>query len=221
MADNDFQYVNMPSIPEKEMKSKLGDIQKSILPKMEKWANKIQVSMAFTPQIDRVDGEIWEENGKKWIKKNGARVSYSSHQEARMPWWCPKCSKSMSGPNEKRHRKFYYLRGWCFDCNIDWEGDMRLNGTWDAFEKRMLRENEKSFLRDKIEENMTYIKEFRVPQMHFGDGRWESIGTIETYRPKFEQMEKDIEFMVARLEEIRKEEEDEATVTSNLEQPSS
>lgn len=208
---SDFQYVkNAPQISEKEMQTKLEEIKFNVGSKMKTWADRLQFSMAFTPKIERFEGEVWSEDGKRWIMTDGIKRSYSVLQDARMPWWCPKCKRTM---NHRFDRKFYYLRGHCFNCNVEFEGAMRINGTWDEFERRLLRENEKSILRDKIEEHIAYMKDFRVPQMHFGDGRWEQLGTMKDYAPKFEQLQSDIDFMLGRLEEIRQEEEKESLTT--------
>jgi hypothetical protein len=160
------EYVNQP-LSEADMQTKLDEVRANVGKKMDKWANRLQVSMAFTPKVQRVEGERWTENGKLWEMKGGIKMSITHSEQARMPWWCPKCSKPM---NHRFDRKFYYLRGMCYNCNVDWEGQMRIDGTFAAFEKRMLRENEKAFLRDKIEEHLTYIKEFKEPTVHFENG---------------------------------------------------
>lgn len=200
------KYVNAPKISEKEMQTKLEDLRRSVGTKMQKWADRLQFSMHYSPKIERYEGETWIEDGKTWVIKNGIKQNVSVTQSARMPWWCPKCERVM---NHRFDRKFYYLRGHCFECNVEMEGIMRLNGTWDAFEKRMMRENEKSFLLDKIQEHKTYINGFTVPQLHFSDGRWEELASISEFSGLFESLEKDIEFMIARLEQIKLEEESE------------
>lgn len=201
---SEYQYVNAPKINEAEMKSKLDDIRKSVGGKMKKWADAVQFSMYSVPQIERLEGERWVEDGKSWIMHDGVKKSVSFLQEARMPWWCPKCSVPM---NHRFDRKFYFLRGHCFNCNVEWEGKMRLEGTWETFEKRMLRENEKSFLRDKIQEHIDYIENFKEPQAHFYDGRYEILATKEDFSMKFKELEDDIELMLNRLNEIQVEEE--------------
>lgn len=208
---SDYQYIKGPKLSEKEMEQKLDDLRKNVGQKLNKWADRLQFSMHYTPKIERYEGERWTEGGKTWILQNGTKKSISVLQEARMPHWCPRCSMPM---NHRFDRKFYYLRGHCFNCNVELEGEMRLNGTWEEFEKRTTRENEKAFLRDKIQEHMEYIRTFKEPQLHFSDGRWEKLATVEDFRGIFESLEKDIEFMLNRLEQIRKEEEEESNENS-------
>ena len=86
---------------------------------------------------------------------------------------------------------------------------MRVDGTYDLFERRTVRENEKAFLRDKIQEHMEYMRNFTEPQAHFEDGRWEYLARKEDFADLFASLEKDIEFMMGRLVQIATEEEEE------------
>lgn len=204
---SDTRYVKSP-LSEQDMELKLDEIRNGVASKMKSWADRVQISMATTPQIQRVEGEHWKEDGKLWTVKDGAHQSISILSETRMPIWCPKCSLPM---NHRFDRKFYFLRGHCFNCNVDIEGEMRINGTWEVFEKRLVRENEKAFLRDKINEHMEYIRTFKEPQIHFQDGRWEKLASISDFKELFETLEKDIDFMLARLEYMKKEETNDET----------
>ena len=49
-------------------------------------------------------------------------------QSVRMPWFCPKCKKAMK---KKLDNKFWRLMGHCFDCQIDFEHKLRLEGKFD------------------------------------------------------------------------------------------
>jgi hypothetical protein len=189
------------------VEAKIEEMRNKLAGKMSKWANAIHVSQYVPDKIERKEGEIWRDrNGKKWEMKGGVPQSISTLQDARMPFWCPDCSKPM---NHRLDRKFYYLRGWCFDCNIEWEGKMRVEGTWEAFERRMVRENEKAFLRDKIDEVLCYIRDFTEPQMHFEDGRWEKLATKAQFQQQFDMLLADVEIMENRLDAILKEEQEE------------
>lgn len=205
MSDHETGYVNKP-YTEREMDQKVEGLRHNLAKKMGTWADKIQVSMAFTPKIERVEGETWTENDKTYIVKDGIKQNVSHMQNIRMPWWCPKCEKSM---NHRFDRKFYYLRGWCYNCNIEWEGQLRLEGKWEAFERRMLRENEKSWLREKIQEHTEYMRTFTVPTVYFEDGRFERLAEQSMFDELFGELTKDIELCLARLDVIKTEEETE------------
>jgi hypothetical protein len=200
------ELVKRSPLSEREMETKLDEIRAQVGRKMDKWANRLVVSMSPNPQIKRVEGERWKEGNKEWIMKDGIKQSVSLLESARMPWWCPKCSISMS---HRFDRRFYYLRGWCYNCNIEWEGKMRLDGTWPAFEKRAVRENEKSYLREKIKEHQEYMRTFKVPTAHFEDGRYEELAPLSQFKGLFEELEKDIELCLDRLEQIAREEQEE------------
>jgi hypothetical protein len=207
-------YVNKP-YSEQELEQKLEKIRGDLSKKLGNWADRIQVSMTFAPKIERIEGETWNEEGKNYVMKDGIKQSVSLMQSVRMPWHCPKCSKSM---NHRFDRKFFYLRGWCYNCNVDWEGQLRIEGKWEAFERRMIRENEKSFIRDKIQELSQYMKDFTVPTVYFEDGRFERLAEFEMFEDKFKELDNDIEFLLRRMDVIRGEEEaeeqyDETTIS--------
>lgn len=198
----------------RETEKKLAELRQKVASKVDRWANAVKISMSIPDKIVRLEGEQWEEDGKRWEMKDGIKRSISALNHARMPWWCPKCSKPM---NHKFDRKFYYIRGWCFNCNVDFEGQMRIDGTYEAFEKRLMWENEKALLRDKLQEYRDYIENFTPPTMVFEDGRYEQLAPISAFVELFESIEKDGELLAARLEAMNREEQHELDAQSNRE----
>jgi hypothetical protein len=195
-----------PNEPKKQLdEKKVAEMRSKISQKMNKWADRIQVSMAITPKITRYEGDRWtDDNGKTWEIKGGIKQSVSHLIEARMPHWCPKCTKPM---NHKFDRKFYYLRGWCYDCNVEHDGAMMANGTWPKFEKEMMRANEISWLKDNIQRELDVIHNFKEPQLMFEDGRIEILAGREEFSELFKKLEEDIQLMMDRLEVIKREQE--------------
>jgi len=215
MSEEDFRaaqeaeremMVRKPYTKE-EMDHKVDNIRKNFTQKMNKWTNKISISVSSDKTtralVKRFEGEQWIEGGRTWECKHGVHQTTSIMEMARMPWWCPKCEKAM---NHRFDRKFFYLRGWCYDCNINFENDLRIRGEWEQFERTHVRENEKSYLRDKLSEMQDYIENFVEPQIHFGDGRWEKLATRDQFDGLFLEMEKEMNTIVNRLEQIEKEE---------------
>ena len=49
-------------------------------------------------------------------------------KEARMPWFCPECDKTMK---KRLDNKFWRLFGHCFDCQVKLEHKLRLEGKYD------------------------------------------------------------------------------------------
>ena len=102
-----------------------------------------------------------KEYEKKRIKereKEQKRMNELSEvmKEARMPWFCPKCTKVMKSHWDDRMWKLY---GHCFDCQIQFENKMRINGTWKEYEKKKVLENKLSFINDMINSIDEYKKQ--------------------------------------------------------------
>jgi len=79
-------------------------------------------------------------------KKSAER--FDSLKEFRMPWFCPRCNKTMK---KKLDNKFWRIQGVCFDCIIDMENDLRINGKYESYEKRKMLENRLSWVKDMIQ----------------------------------------------------------------------
>ena len=66
-------------------------------------------------------------------------------QDVRMPWFCPNCKKAMK---KKLDTKFWRTKGHCFDCQIELENKMRINGEYEKYAKTLINENKKAYLKD-------------------------------------------------------------------------
>jgi len=66
-------------------------------------------------------------------------------KDVRMPWFCPSCKKAMK---KKLDNKFWRTKGHCFDCQIELENKMKISGDYENYEKTLINENKKSYLRD-------------------------------------------------------------------------
>ena len=88
--------------------------------------------------------------------ESGDKISRLSDvmKEARMPMFCPKCDVIMK---KRLDNKFWSMYGHCFDCQIKIENKMRIDGTYEAWEKEKVRQNKISILKDEIQA----IKEWR------------------------------------------------------------
>lgn len=95
------------------------------------------------------EGDIWEENGKQWTIKNGIKQNItkldSAKKAVRVPLTCPKCNGSMKHWLSK---KMYKIHGFCFDCTVDMEAELRKAGLYDQYEQRMMQGNMKAFAKD-------------------------------------------------------------------------
>jgi hypothetical protein len=186
---------------------KINSLRHGMMEKMKKFDRPIY-GYQPPPEPERKEGDEWtDSNGKRWTVKNGIKQSISKTAKFRMPWWCPKCQKAM---NHRFDRKFWNLYGYCYNCAIEEHTKMRIEGTWDVFERKTIRENEKAYLKTLIEEYKDYMKTFRTPQVHFEDGRWDEIAPISQFESMFNNMKQDIEICERKLKEIEEEEKEES-----------
>ena len=100
---------------------------------------------------DHKEGDIWTEGRKTWTIKNGIKQTVSKldkiKKEVFMPLSCPCCGKIMKHrfdkPNYKIHKK-------CWSCVIEYEHKLRIEGTYDEYEKNLKIKNKLTVL-DEIE----------------------------------------------------------------------
>ena len=64
------------------------------------------------------------------------------------PTFCPECGNFMEGKNEKLNKKFYKLRGRCFDCVIAFEHQLKIDNKWHTYEAQIITGNKLGFLKD-------------------------------------------------------------------------
>jgi len=189
---------------------KVAEMRRKLESKLNKWDRPIFGYVG--KKIVRTEGEKWEdEDGKLWEFKNGIAQSISKLQDAKSPWWCPKCGKGMG---HRFDSKFYRLYNQCYNCTIEEHTRMKIAGTFDAFEKKMMRANEKSFLKDKIDERKDYIRTFRVPQAHYSNGGWDNLAKLSHFKEMFDTIREDITFCETRLKAIEDEEKAEQEITN-------
>jgi hypothetical protein len=208
MALGDSGYIRNDKIKDVQQIKK--DLTRSVTPKLKKWAEKIQVGASVRPHTEgRKEGEVWTDaDGKEWTKKNGLVQTVDKLTSAKTPWFCPVCEKVMS---TRLDDKMYRVNGKCFDCVTKDEHQIRLQGeeAWRAYEKKRMRANEKDWLKDRIEEHETYIREFKAPTVYFENGGYEVLAEKEEFKPLFEALLKDAQFYRNRLAVIEQEEADE------------
>ena len=91
-----------------------------------------------TKQTDHKEGDVWTEGRKTWTIKNGIKQTVSKldviKKEVFIPLSCPSCNKIMKKrldkPNYKIHKK-------CFDCVVEFEHKLKINGKYDNYIKTL------------------------------------------------------------------------------------
>lgn len=109
--------------------------------------NSTELQVGYIPKIeDHKEGDIWEEGGKKWTIKNGLKQTATKldkmKKEAILPLFCPECSNLMKKRNDT---KMYNIHKMCFDCVIDMEGKLKIEGKYDEYERNAIANNAKAY----------------------------------------------------------------------------
>ena len=117
-------------------------------------------------------------------------------KEARMPWFCPNCNKTMK---KRLDNKMWLLYNHCFDCQIDFENKLRIKGEYEEWESGKVKSNQKAYLEDLL----VSLDEWKNTKIEFQ----EQVGAkdIEMEKEKWTQSQEQIKEMADKAEEfIRK-----------------
>lgn len=95
------------------------------------------------------EGDVWEENGRQWTIKNGVKQNITKLDKAKklvvMPLFCPCCKNLMKNKNDKL---FYIQYSRCFDCQVEFETDLRKLGLWEEYEKHIINSDVDNLIKD-------------------------------------------------------------------------
>ena len=83
--------------------------------------------------------------------------------EVRMPLFCPKCKKTMK---KKLDDKFWRLFEHCWDCQLDFEHKLRLEGKYDEWANGRAKNNQKAWVDDMIQGIEQWRTERPVDQVY-------------------------------------------------------
>ena len=83
--------------------------------------------------------------------------------EVRVPLFCPECKKTMK---KKLDNKFWYLYKHCFDCQIDFENKLRLEGKYDDWAINKAKDNQRAWVDDMIQGIEQWRHERPVDQVY-------------------------------------------------------
>ena len=113
-------------------------------------ADRTRVQAGFEKQkIKYGEGDIWEENGKKWTIKNGIKQTVTKHDKLReitkFPLKCV-CDKPMKPT--KLNKKMWTIHGKCFDCVIEHETHLKATGQYEKYVSKLMNANKNTFVTD-------------------------------------------------------------------------
>jgi len=134
------------NVLKKEFKQK--DVQRLRNLLTKKYGDKTNVGIGYTKQQEfHTEGDIWEEDGRKWTIKNGIKQNITKMDEAKkahvMPLFCPCCNKLMI---THRDKNYYTIHKKCLNCVIDFETELRRIGAWDEYERKIQNQEIDSFI---------------------------------------------------------------------------
>lgn len=134
-----------------------------------KSGDKTQVQAGYEKNKQEFkEGDVWEEDGKKWTIKNGIKQSITKLDRFKhlinLPLTCPSCKKPMK--SDEINKKMYAIHQTCFDCVLEMESKLKLEGKFEDYQKNIVNSNKNSSLEDFeraleswLEEKDTFVSE--------------------------------------------------------------
>jgi len=155
------------------------------------------------PKPERKEGDVWEDaDGRQWTVKNGIRQNVTKLDDAKTPWWCPKCSKPM---NHRFDMKFWRIRGHCMDCQVKSETEIRRQGKWEEYERNIMLRNYIAEVRDKIMELQSFHDEVNKPEFLLMNEHEKTVQMMETWGVDLEKVKADLRADIETLQQSLKE----------------
>ena len=168
--------------------------------------NKVQVGYGGEKSEDneiRKVGDKWfDADGNEWEQKNGYKVKLGKEWQQELHQYLntfPNCQKETCtcGFPKRLDEKMRRIHGMCFDCVIDMEHKIRLEGKWDEYEKRKVKENAIAWLQE-AEKDKNLIAD-ELSSLEFSN----DFGDIETWKTSLNKEEL-LEKIEKEFEEFKK-----------------
>jgi len=172
----------------------LHDVRRKVSEVMKKGDTKL--TFGWTPQqVERKEGEEWvDADGKRWTKKNGLIQSVTKLDGFKTPWWCPNCGTPLNG----HHLKAYKKVGYCHDCMLKEEMELKQSGKWHDVVVEKGRQNHIAAIKDKIQELQSYHDNLSQPEFIHADN--EKILMIEKWDMDIDTVRKDLAEEITKLQ---------------------
>jgi hypothetical protein len=101
-------------------------------------------------QVEHKEGDIWEEDGKKWTLKNGIKQTVTRFDSLKkainLPISCPKCGNGMK--TTTLNKKMWPIHKMCFDCVITMETELKRTGEFDEYVRNITNRGVKTYIKD-------------------------------------------------------------------------
>jgi hypothetical protein len=149
-------------------------------------------------QIEHKEGDVWEENGKKWTIKNGIKQTVTRFDELKkvinLPIACPSCKKAMK--NNRWNKKMWPIHGKCFDCVIDYETELKRLGKFEEYTRNLIAGGIKQYIKDLEDALIDFNNEVN-------DQFVTEQGDIETWKGKGSDKEKFTKEVQEHIQELK------------------
>ena len=131
--------------------------------------DKTQIQAGWEKKVNNhTEGDIWEENGRKWTIKNGIKQTVTKLDEVKklvvMPLCCPSCGNVMKLTDIEK--KMWAIHRTCFDCVLKKEAEIKKQGKWEEYESSIVNSNKNAALDDLesaleqwVDEKESYVTE--------------------------------------------------------------
>ena len=108
-----------------------------------KTGDKTGVQVGYNADyVERKEGDVWEERGKKWTVKNGLKQTVTRFDDIKKkiftPITCPHCNKPMSKGNIDKY--MFSIHQKCSDCVFEYETKLKIKGEYKEYEQNMLKQ---------------------------------------------------------------------------------
>ena len=130
-------------------------------------------------RVGWVPGE--EEKNAKLEDRESRRNKSDVLSSARMPLFCPKCDKVMK---KQLDNKMWRLYDNCFNCQIEFENELRINGKFEEWEKEKTIQNAKAYINEIRNELDDYVTSLEADNLLYETGptsvakeKWDKVDT--------------------------------------------
>ena len=130
--------------------------------------------------VDRKEGDVWEEDGKKWTLKNGIKQTVTRFDKLKesilLPLTCPNCNKAMK--NNTLNKKMWPIHSMCFDCVITMETELKRTGQYETYVRDLTTRGIRTYVKD-LEDAL-----LEIALMDSNEGFVTEAGDIEKWAGK-------------------------------------
>ena len=169
----------------------------------------------YSKESERQNKALKDLMSGKEYEKEYVQVGYEGKQEnlggetrkseltdvmasVRMPWFCPKCKKAMK---KKLDDKFWRLMNHCFDCQVEMENRLRIEGTFEEYAKTKMLENQKAYLKD-LEQSIDDFEKTGGKKTYFNNV---GVNTPQLEEDKWEMAEQEFEKTISEARDFIRE----------------